>query len=629
MDAREPRHLRRAPLVGGLAALLVGALVLGSVASGAAPVPAPPGIPDAGAWTGWALRLADAAALLVAVLTTGSLLVAAVLLDRDGDGDHEVRDARRRATRAAAGGAAAWLVVSVATAVLVVADTRAVPVPRLVSRLVSGDEPWRGLVGTVPGTARGHLLAAAAAAVVVVLAARARSRRGAAAALAAALLGLLPPQLAGHAGAVADQDVVATGIVVHVAAAAIWVGGLVGVLVHLRRAPALRAAALERFSPLAGGAYLALAVSGAASASVHLATWSAWSSGYAALVLAKVVLLALLGWCGALHRRRLRRDLAYGGRAVFTRLAVAEVALMAVAGGLAGALSRTPLPVVAVAPEHGSSHPGLPAVVQPVSAWLLLGAVRPNALALLVVGGLLVAYRLAVRRVVAGGGSWPEQRLHAATAAAVLAVVVLCSGLATYAPAMLSVQVLQLLLMLLVVPAVVVRAAPARLWRRPVDPVVGAVAVGGLLVLVYRTPLLEASQRSHWVHLTLLLAATAAGTYHLSALAPHGGGGEQAPRQVAGSAARLAPLLPAACLGVLGAQLLLGDRLVAGRWFLELRWGWVDPAADQRLAGLLALVAAAGMLLAVVAVRPGAVAQDTGQIRTSTSPSRSSAGTGP
>ncbi|UFN46649.1 cytochrome c oxidase assembly protein [Nocardioides okcheonensis] len=628
MDAREPRHQRRAPLVGGLAALLVGALVLGSVASGAGPVPAPPGIPDAGAWTGWALRLADAAALLVAVLTTGSLLVAAVLLAPDGDGDHEVRDARRRATRAAAGGAAAWLVVSVATAVLVVADTRAVPVSRLVSRLLSGDEPWRGLVGSVPGTARGHLLAAAAAAVVLVLAARP----------AAAGVPPLrwPPrssacsaQLAGHAGAVADQDVVATGIVVHVAAAAIWVGGLVGVLVHLRRAPALRAAALERFSPLAGGAYLALAVSGAASASVHLATWSAWSSGYAALVLAKVVLLALLGWCGALHRRRLRRDLAYGGRAVFTRLAVAEVALMAVAGGLAGALSRTPLPVVAVAPEHGSSHPGLPAVVQPVSAWLLLGAVRPNALALLVVGGLLVAYRLAVHRVVAAGGSWPEQRLHAATAAAVLAVVVLCSGLATYAPAMLSVQVLQLLLMLLVVPAVVVRAAAARLWRRPVDPVVGAVAVGGLLVLVYRTPLLEASQRSHWVHLTLLLAATAAGTYHLSALAPHGGGGEQAPRQVAGGAARLASLLPAACLGVLGAQLLLGDRLVAGRWFLELRWGWVDPAADQRLAGLLALVAAAGMLLAVVAVRPGAVAQDTGQIRTSTSPSRSSAGTGP
>ncbi|MBS2936369.1 cytochrome c oxidase assembly protein [Nocardioides sp. J2M5] len=628
MDEREPGRRSRAALGAGLVALLVSALVLGSVASGAGPVRAPAGIPDAGPWTGWALRLAEVAALVAAVLTSGSLLVATVLVGHDEHRDAEACAVRDRAVRSAARTAAAWLVASVAAAVLVVADARAVPVTRVVGRLLAGDEPWRELVATAPGAARGHLLAALAAAVVVALTLRAADRRAAAAALALTLLGLLPPRLAGHAGAVADQDVVATGIVVHVVAAAVWVGGLVGLLVHLRRSPALRSAALGRFSALAGGAYLALAVSGAASASVHLASWSAWSSGYGALVLAKVALLALLGWCGALHRRRLR-DASYAVRAPFARLAVAEVALMAVAGGLAAALSRTPLPVAQVAPEHGTSHPGLPAVVQPVSAWLLVSAVRPNALALLVVAGLLVAYRVAVRRLVAAGGSWPERRLHAATAAAVLAVLVLCSGLATYAPAMLSVQVLQLLLMLLVVPAVVVRAAPARLWRRPVDPVAGAVAVGGLLVLVYRTPLLEVSQRSHWVHLTLLLAATAAGTYHLSALAPHGGGGEQAPRQAAGSAARLAPLLPAACLGVLGAQLLLGDRLVAGRWFLELRWGWVDAAADQRLAGLLALVATAGLLLTGVAARTGAVAQDTGQIRTSTSPSRSSAGTGP
>jgi putative copper resistance protein D len=52
----------------------------------------------------------------------------------------------------------------------------------------------------------------------------------------------------------------------------------------------------------------------------------------------------------------------------------------------------------------------------------------------------------------------------------------------------------------------------------------------------------------------------------------------------------------ASCLTVLSVQLRIGDRLVAGGWFLELRWSWVDPVADQQ-GGALLLGAAGGLAL--------------------------------
>ncbi len=56
------------------------------------------------------------------------------------------------------------------------------------------------------------------------------------------------------------------------------------------------------------------------------------------------------------------------------------------------------------------------------------------------------------------------------------------------------------------------------------------------------------------------------------------------------------------CLGLLAYQLTYGDQLLAAAWFLELRWGWVDPVADQRLAGGLTAVAALGLVALAVAL---------------------------
>ena len=66
------------------------------------------------------------------------------------------------------------------------------------------------------------------------------------------------------------------------------------------------------------------------------------TTGYGVLLLARSALLLALAAAGLRHRRRALPALR-AGRAGVARLAVSEGAVMAVALGLATALSRTPL----------------------------------------------------------------------------------------------------------------------------------------------------------------------------------------------------------------------------------------------------------------------------------------------
>jgi putative membrane protein len=146
--------------------------------------------------------------------------------------------------------------------------------------------------------------------------------------------------------------------------------------------------------------------------------------------------------------------------------------------------------------------------------------------------------------------------------------------------------------------------APARLLRSGLaraaaGAVPGAVAVCVLLLAVYRTPLIEMSQRSSWLHLAVLTLALVSGLLLLWPVL----GTEVTPRRGGAAEWQWSMVAVAGCLAILAAQLRYGDRLLAAEWFLELRWGWIDPVADQRLAG--ALVAVATVAVLVVAVLLG------------------------
>jgi hypothetical protein len=246
----------------------------------------------------------------------------------------------------------------------------------------------------------------------------------------------------------------------------------------------------------------------------------------------------------------------------------------------------------------------LPFPVEPFAWWRLATEWRPDMLVLVAVAGMAIQ---GMRRTT-----------HPVRLVAGLAVLVVatCSGVSTYAPSLLSVQTAQLLLVLVVTPALL---APALRtagdshdgWAAQVPPVAAAVLASGLLLGLYRTPVLEASLRSSWVSLGVLLAAAVAGL--AVGLTAFDMGRPRSDRLVAG-------LPVAASMGMLAVQLAAADRLVAVAWFVSVRPD-ADLVVDQRIAALLLGAGAVAVLFGTL--------HSQGQSRTTTRPSSSVSSTAP
>ncbi|MET4925299.1 copper resistance protein CopC [Streptomyces sp. PSRA5] len=126
---------------------------------------------------------------------------------------------------------------------------------------------------------------------------------------------------AGIAGTWALSEHASTGIqtglampldVLHLLAVAVWLGGLVSLLVALFRAPDIERAAVRRFSRIAFGSVVVLAVTGLYQSWRQVGSWDAWTdTSYGRLLLVKVGLISvLLGaawfsrrWTGLLGER--------------------------------------------------------------------------------------------------------------------------------------------------------------------------------------------------------------------------------------------------------------------------------------------------------------------------------------
>jgi copper transport protein len=227
------------------------------------------------------------------------------------------------------GGAVAWVIVGAGAAMLLAPRSSRAPVLRPVSLGADG--------AALP----------------------ARASRGPLAALAAPLLALLAlPALAGHASVQSPVWLFAPVNVLHVAAMALWLGGLVALLAALPaatrslappdRAPLL-AATLARFSPLALGCVVLLAATGTVQALLEIDTWSQLpGTAFGREVLIKLTLLLALIGLGAVNRQRtLPRLRAIAARAetpgaagrMLRRTLRAEVAVLAVVLGVTGALA--------------------------------------------------------------------------------------------------------------------------------------------------------------------------------------------------------------------------------------------------------------------------------------------------
>ncbi|TYP89088.1 copper resistance D family protein [Blastococcus xanthinilyticus] len=344
----------RGLLLPGVALALV-ALVLGAAAIGGdGPASGTAGLTTAGPVVEGGLLVVTLAGRIAAVGTIGALVLAAVLVPgRSGS----LAPAARRAVLATSRWAAAWAGATVAGAVLTLSRLVGAPPTELT---------WSSarVFLTDTGTGRAALVVVALTTTVAVGARRCTGAGGTRAIGLVALAALVVPVvLSGHSSDADSHLLAVTALGAHVVAAAVWVGGLLALLVHARRGADLPRAA-GRFSGLALACLLVTGSSGVVAAWIvaggAAGLTTVLGSGYGELLLAKSGAFVVLGLFGWAHRRRTLPRLRAGAPGAFRRFAGVEVLVMLATLAVAVALAASPPPQPAV-PAPGTAAATAPA----------------------------------------------------------------------------------------------------------------------------------------------------------------------------------------------------------------------------------------------------------------------------
>jgi putative copper resistance protein D len=429
----------------------------------------------------------------------------------------------------------------------------------------------------------------------------------------AGLLGLVswavgPFVAAGHAASAGAHTLAVAFLFVHVTAASLWCGGLVGVW-HLRAERRTLVQLVPRYSTLALGCYIVLAASGLVTAWTRVGV-SGWWSTWGAVAGVKIVVLAVLGVLGHAHRQSTVPLLRVGRTGAFVRLVAAELLLVGVVVAAAVTLAQTPAPA-GTAPQTGGEHvdalTGLPVRLPPPTDHSALVQLHVDAPLLVVTTAAVVAYLTAARVHGRGGEPWSHRATASFVAGSLLLAWAWCGSPGVYATATVTGSYARALLLLLAVPALwragsplalasrVLRQHPPRLPR--LGAPVGLIAVAVLFTVLHSGSWIVAAQtRPH------LRTAAAMATLVVGCLVSH----------VAGRGARSARCLFAACLaGVVATQglVLAADRALLEAFSTRTGLPWLSVPADA--AGLVGC-ALAGACLALVLSRRAPVPPTSG-----------------
>ncbi|MEV0453856.1 cytochrome c oxidase assembly protein [Catellatospora methionotrophica] len=584
----------------------LGAATLALLAGGqAAPVDLP-GLGGPGPLTSWALPVSRVAGDLAATAVVGLLLGAAALSPRLAGHSRTVGPAGYRWLKAAAWCAVGWLMCVLSVLVFTTSDLLGVPVSSL---------PAATFVSFALDVEQGRalLVSAAGAAMVAVAATFVLRARSVWLLLCAAAVAVCAPVFTGHAAGGDNHQLAVSSLLIHVAAAVLWAGGLLA-LVTARRLPAADLhRAVARFSRLALWCAVAVAASGAAGAAARLTSWSALTSTtYGLLLSIKTVAVLALAGCGLWQRRRALPHLAAGRPGVFARLAAVEVLLFAAVMGLAAVLSRTPAPESGTVEDPAVELLGF-AMPAPFNLGNVVTAWLPEPLFIAAALAATVAYGAAVWRLHARGDRWPALRLWCWLGGWALVVVATSSGLARYGPLLFSVHMTQHLILAMIAPMLLVLAAPVtlalralrpdtdplwpgprtwltgfvhgRLARLAAHPLVALALYAGSLYAVYMSGLYEAALRSHALHLLLYAHFLAAGYLFFWVVM----GADRAPRPLAYPLRLIVLLASMAMHALFGLIVMQSGSVIAADWYAALPRDWgASPLDEQRLGGGIA-----------------------------------------
>lgn len=579
------------------------------------------GLPDPGTLTTYGLPAVRTLSEIAAVLTVGALLAAAFLTPPEADGFLGLTG--YRALRAASYSAGTWLVAALLMIPLTIADT--------LGRPLSGVLSFVQLASIVPklDVASAWLLTAVLAVAVFAGCRMALSWGASVVLLAVAVAGLLPVAATGHSAAGGSHDLASDSLMVHVVAASLWIGGLVGLMGVAASGRASLRTAVPRFSDLALVCWVLMAASGVINALVRVPLSVLFGTAYGALLLAKTAALLALGGLGYLQRRRAVPAAVEGRPGALLRLGAIEVLLMLGTVGLAVALGRTAPPVAPGAPRPsvtevviGYDLNGPPTLARLLFDWrydLILGSAAI---------ALAVFYLLGVRRLRRRGDAWPVGRTAAWLAGCLVLLLATSSGIGRYAPAMFAVHMGQHMLLSMLAPILLVLGAPVtcalralpaagsgappgpREWllaavhsppaRWFTHPLVAAPLFVGSYYILYFSGLFESALPWHPAHLLMKVHFLITGLLFFWPLI----GVDPSPR----------PMTPVLRLGVLFASIpfhaffgvaLMGSDEVIGRFFYAgLKLPWItDLLQEQRLGGGLAWATGEiPMLIVVIAL---------------------------
>ena len=483
------------------------------------------------------------------------------------------------------------------------------------------------------------------AAVTTVLAFAIRGRRLTLVVLVAALATALPLAQQGHAAGASGHSQAVNSLLVHLIGAAVWLGGLV-TLVFLAKAVSRERLAMlvSRYSSLALLAFIGVAASGVVSAWLRIGSWDALlGSGYGQLVLLKTGSLLVLGVFGAIQRRRLIPRIAREGREgneeskgnegrkgnqrsegshgragrAFAWFVVAELAVMGVASGIAGALGRTATPVAieSLSEQTGSTPAEIltgDPLPPPLTVMSYFTEWRFDLAWALVCAFGIGFYLAGVIRLARRGDRWPAGRALAWVTGMLLLFYTTNGPLNAYEQYLFSVHMLGHMMLTMLIPLILVLGAPITLALRAIakrddgswgarewimwgvqtpfskvvtHPVIAAAIFVGSLWVFYFTPVFRWSMTEHLGHQWMIIHFLISGyLFCLSMI-----GVDPVPRRFPYPLRLVVLFATMAAHAFFGVTIMSGDSLLLSDWFgaMGRTWG-ATPLQDQSDGGGIA-----------------------------------------
>jgi cytochrome c oxidase assembly factor CtaG/putative copper export protein len=595
----------RVSRVAGPAALLLVAFValLVSLAFGGG-AQAPIAI-DPGALVRWGLPIVNMLVDLSAAGLIGSLVLCSFAFSSD-------RPEYLRALDVAAGSAALLAVSSAATGFFNLQTIN----PEPVTFGAAFNAVLSNFVTTNP-LGQAWLATTLIAAVLTVVCFAVRNQTAIALFTVVAILSLIPMALQGHAGDTASHDAATTSLYLHIVFAAVWLGGLLTVILSRKTLEAGRiSVVIERYSTLALISFVMVAVSGYVNAQIRVATWENLLTPYGILVLVKVFAIGALGLFGVAQRRFFIGRMSRPGkeRTYFWWLISAELAFMGLAEGVAAALSRTQDPKIEVPASQlsnptaaelltGAPLPPLPSFANYAFLW------NPDILWILLCGFGLFFYLAAVYRLRKRGDKWPIHRTILWIAGLLVLLYITSGGVNVYEKYLFSAHMIAHMVLGMAVPVLLVPSAPITLALRAIkprtdgsrgarewillavhsrvftffaNPIVAAVLFAASLYVFYYTPLFSWATTDHVGHEWMIFHFLIVGYLFVSTLI----GVDPVPYRPPYPLRLVILLGTMAFHAFFGLTLITGTGLLSASWYGAMGWGAAIPALqDQQAAG--------------------------------------------